>query len=39
MMNAEIPAAPESGTPVRAITVKIPASGALVMKRFVPFKT
>ena len=36
-MNAETPDAP--GPPVRAISVKAPARGALVMKRLVPFKT
>ncbi len=38
-MNAEMPRAPSIEESVRAITVKMPASGALVMKRLVPFST
>ena len=36
-MKADTPAAP--GPPVRAISVKAPARGALVMKRLVPLST
>ena len=35
-MNAVMPAAPFCAGSVRAISVNIPASGALVMKRLVP---
>jgi hypothetical protein len=38
-MNAVTPEASRVEESVRAITVKIPASGALVMKRLVPFST
>jgi hypothetical protein len=38
-MKAEMPRAPLSAASVRAMTVKMPASGALVMKRLVPFRT
>ncbi len=38
-MKALMPAAPEPSGPVRASTVKTPASGALVMNRLVPFST
>ena len=37
--KAEIAAAPVAVGSVRAMTVKMPASGALVMKRLVPFST
>ena len=37
--NADTPLAPRSKASVRANTVKIPACGALVMKRFVPLRT
>jgi hypothetical protein len=36
-MKAETPPAP--GPPVRAISVKAPARGALVMKRLLPLRT
>lgn len=36
-MKADTPPAP--GPPVRAISVKAPARGALVMKRLVPLRT
>ena len=38
-MKAEMPPAPLSSGSVRAISVKMPACGALVMKRLVPLTT
>ena len=38
-INDDTPAAPAFDGSVRAITMKIPASGALVMYRLVPFNT